>query len=322
MNFLVTGGAGFIGSHLVEKLLAEGHNVTVLDNLTTGKVHNLPNHPRLKLLSKGILNCCLEDFPDRFDGLAHLAATPSVTQSWQHPLATHENNLSATVAVLQLCQALEIPRLVFTSSAAVYGNPTQIPIVEDSPTNPISPYGLHKLMGEQYINLFVQQLGQQFGWSAANLRLFNVFGPRQDPNSPYSGVISIFMKMMQEQSPITIYGDGTQTRDFVYVQDVALALFKSLTVPLKAGSCITCNIGTGQSVSLLELVQNLHSCLPDWASDIRFQPARLGDIQHSLADISTAAFHLSFQPQWTLQSGLKHFVQELRRGSDLHLASS
>lgn len=307
MNFLITGGAGFIGSHVTEKLLTTGHSVTVVDNLATGSVQNLPNHPQLRWLSKDIFECRPTDFDDRFDGVAHLAATPSVTRSWENPLICHNNNISATVAVLQLCQNLKIPRLVFASSAAVYGNPQQVSIAESSSTAPISPYGLHKLVGEQYLNLFAQQ----FGWSAVNLRLFNVFGPRQDPSSPYSGVISIFIKAMQQSLPISIYGDGTQTRDFIYVQDVATAFVKALTVPLEAGACITCNVGTGQSVSLLELVQSLNHCFPDWASNIRFQPARLGDIQHSLADISKAAFYLSFQPEWTLQSGLKDFIKRL-----------
>lgn len=307
MNFLITGGAGFIGSHVTAKLLSEGHRVTVVDNLATGSVQNLPNHPQLRLLSKNIFDCRATDFPDRFDGIAHLAATPSVARSWEQPLSCHENNISATVAVLQLCQDLKISRLVFASSAAVYGNPKQVPISEDSLTAPISPYGLHKLVGEQYLTLFAQQRG----WSAVNLRLFNVFGLRQDPSSPYSGVISIFLKAMQQGSPISIYGDGTQTRDFVYVEDVATAFVKALTVPLASGSCITCNIGTGQSISLLDLVQSLDHCFPDQASKVQFQPARLGDIQHSLADISKAAFYLSFQPGWTLESGLKNFIEQL-----------
>lgn len=315
MNFLITGGAGFIGSHLAEKLLVEGHSVTVVDNLATGSMQNLPNHPQLRSLRKDILNCRADDFDDRFDGIAHLAATPSVARSWQEPLNCHNNNISATVAVLQLCQELEISRFVFASSAAVYGNPLQVPIAEDSSTIPISPYGLHKLVGEQYINLFMQQFGASLKWSAVNLRLFNVFGPRQDPSSPYSGVISIFMKAMQQGLPLSIYGDGTQTRDFVYVQDVATAFVQALTVPLAASSSVTCNVGTGTSFSLVELVETLTLCFPQWQANVRFQPARLGDIQHSLADISKANRYLNFEPQWTLQSGLKHFVEQVHNGS-------
>lgn len=230
MHFIVTGGAGFIGSHLTEQLLVEGHNVTVVDNFTTGSLKNLPEHPRLRLLPKNILECQLENFTQPIDGIAHLAATPSVTQSWCQPLESHHNNLSAMIAVLLLCQALNISKLVFASSAAVYGNKIQLPISEAQQTSPISPYGLQKLVSEQYANLFAQQLGLSF----VALRLFNVFGPRQDPKSPYSGVISIFTKAMQKGLPITIYGDGKQTRDFIYVKDVAVAFAKALTTPFLA----------------------------------------------------------------------------------------
>jgi UDP-glucose 4-epimerase len=307
MHFVVTGGAGFIGSHLTEQLLQEGHRVTVVDNLNTGKSRNLPKHPRLKLLLKNILECQPEDFTQPINGIAHLAATPSVTQSWDDPLEAHHNNLSAMVAVLLLCQALNIPKLVFASSAAVYGNKTQLPISEEQQTIPISPYGLQKLVSEQYANLFAQKLGISF----IALRLFNVFGPRQDSNSPYSGVISIFIKAMQKDLPITIYGDGEQTRDFIFVQDVADAFAKALTTPLPVGSCISCNVGTGQETSLLELVHNLKNSFPQWNSEILFAQARPGDIQHSQANISKISSLLNFKPQWSVASGTSTLVESL-----------
>lgn len=312
MNFLVTGGAGFIGSHVVEHLLAQGHSVIVVDNLTTGKTQNLPTHPQLKLILKDIRDCGANDFPMPIDGIAHLAATPSVAQSWLQPLAAHENNISATVAVIQLCQQLKIPRLVLTSSAAVYGNPSQIPISEAQLTAPISPYGLQKLVSEQYAGLF----SRQFGFSAVNLRLFNVFGPRQDPNSPYSGVISIFLKAMQQGLPISIYGDGTQTRDFVYVKDIANAFACALLAEIAPSTCLTFNIGTGKTVSLLELVSTLQTCFPDWNSGVTFHSLRTGDIQHSQADITQASTKLGFRPEWSIQDGLFHLVQHLVRHDD------
>lgn len=307
MHFLVTGGAGFIGSHVIEELLSLGCKVTVVDNLTTGNVHNLPNHLQLSIISKSTLSCCAKDFSDRFDGLVHLSATPSVTQSWQQPLAAHENNLSATVAVLQLCQSLKIPRLVFASSAAVYGNPNQVPIAENCATSPISPYGLQKLVSEQYIALF----SKQFGISSINLRLFNVFGPRQDPHSPYSGVISIFAKAMKDGLPIIIHGDGTQTRDFVYVKDVAAAFAKALTVPLESGSNLTCNLGTGKAISLMQLKDTLKTCFPEWQATTTLAPPRLGDIQDSQADITRAQVHLGFEPQFSLLDGLLALKESL-----------
>ena len=307
MHFIVTGGAGFIGSHLTEQLLSEGHSVTVVDNLATGRLQNLPDHPHLKFLQKNILACQPEDFTEQIDGIAHLAATPSVTESWLRPLEAHHNNLSAIVAVIELCQTLNIPKLVLASSAAVYGGQVSLPITEAQETSPISPYGLQKLVGEQYATLFAKQLGFSF----VGLRFFNVFGPRQVPSSPYSGVISIFVSAMQKGLPITIYGDGTQTRDFVYVKDVAIALTKALVYPLTSGIGLTCNIGTGQSISLLQLVNILKDCYPDWKSEIKFAPSRLGDIQHSQADITNATSLLGFTPHWSVESGMRLFVESL-----------
>lgn len=304
MHFIVTGGAGFIGSHVTEQLLSEGYNVTIVDNLTTGKRQNLPDHPRLKFLEKDISACQEEDFTQPIDGIAHLAATPSVTESWLHPLEAHHNNLSATISVMQLMQALKIPRLVFASSAAVYGNPIQVPVTEDHPTSPLSPYGLQKLVCEQYANLFAKS----FDFSFVALRMFNVFGSRQVPNSPYSGVISLFLAAMQQNLPITIYGDGTQTRDFVYVKDAAIAFTKALTFPLAPGLCLSCNLGTGKAINLLQLVDILKPYFPAWKSEIRFAPARHGDIQHSLADISKISSVLNFVPQRSLLSAMPFLV--------------
>lgn len=300
MHFIVTGGAGFIGSHVTEQLLDDGCSVTVVDNLTTGRLQNLPNHSRLQFLQKDVLTCQPSDFPEPIDGIAHLAATPSVTESWLQPLEVHHNNLSAMIVVLQLCQALNIPRLVFASSAAVYGRQECLPISEDRDTRPISPYGLQKLFSEQYASLFAKQLGFSF----VALRLFNVFGPRQVPNSQYSGVISIFVSAMQQGLPLTIYGDGTQTRDFIYVKDVAIAFAKALTF----NSCLTCNIGTGRSISLIQLVDTLRNCFPQWKSEIRFEPFRPGDVQQSQANISKASSTLGFTPHESVQTCL-HFIQ-------------
>lgn len=304
MHFIVTGGAGFIGSHVTEQLLAAGHRVTVVDNLTTGQVHNLPKHPDLKLISQDIAACQPGDFPEPIDGIAHLAATPSVTESWRQPLAAHNNNLSATIAVIELCQALQIPRLVFTSSAAVYGNPQALPIAELHPTAPISPYGLQKLVSEQYASLFAQQ----FGFSFVGLRLFNVFGPRQLPNSQYSGVISIFVELMRQNRSLTIYGDGSQTRDFIYVKDVAIAFSQALTASRPVGSNLICNVGTGYGLSLEQLINTLKDFYPQWSSEIKFESPRLGDIQHSVADISHAQQFLNFSPQWSIEAGLQELI--------------
>ncbi|NHC34890.1 NAD-dependent epimerase/dehydratase family protein [Scytonema millei] len=305
MRFIITGGAGFIGSHLIETLLTQGHEAIAVDNLISGKRQNLPQHPQLIFIQKDILACQPEDFPHPIDGIIHLAATPSVTESWLQPLVSHRNNLSATLAVIHLCQALKIPKLVFASSAAVYGKQRTLPIVETLTPIPISPYGLQKLTSEQYASLFAAQIGFSF----IGLRLFNAFGSRQIPNSPYSGAISIFVAAMQQGLPIAIYGDGTQTRDFIYVKDVAAAFTQAAIAPLEPGSTYICNIGTDNSISLNQLVEILKQCFPNWRSDIKYFPSRLGDIQHSQADISQANLLLNFQPQWSVASGMKDFVK-------------
>ena len=189
----------------------------------------------------------------------------------------------------------------------MYGNQIQLPISEERATSPISPYGLQKLVSEQYAQLFAQQLGLSF----IGLRLFNVFGPRQLPNSAYSGVISIFTKAMQESLPLTIYGDGTQSRDFIYVKDVANAFTKALTISLPRKFSQVCNVGTSQTTSLLELVDFLKNCFPKWNSDINFATARTGDIQHSQADISRLSSLLNFTPHWSVESGLRILVESL-----------
>ena len=311
MHYIVTGGAGFIGSHVTEQLLLEGNSVTVIDNLSTGKLENLPKHPRLKILQKDVSLCQPADFDYKIDGIAHLAATPSVTESWLQPLQVHHNNLSLMMNLIELCQCLKIPRLVFASSAAVYGKQTKMPISETYSNLPISPYGLQKLVCEQYASLFAKEINFSF----VGLRLFNVFGSRQLPNSQYSGVISIFAAALQQNLPLTIYGDGTQTRDFIYVKDVARAFQKALTASLTPGSCVSCNVGTGKSTTLLQLVDILKSCFPEWKSEIKFAPTRLGDIQHSQADISKISLLLNFSPCWSVESAMQLFVKSLKQHS-------
>ena len=308
MHFLVTGGAGFIGSHLVEALLVNHHNVTVVDNFSTGKQENLPNHPNLQIICKDISQLKPEEIASckpSFDGVAHLAATPSVQSSWSDPISAHHNNLSATLSVIGLCKELVIPRLVLASSAAVYGDRQKLPLNETQTTRPISPYGLQKLVSEQYLELFAKECG----FSSVSLRIFNAFGPRQSPTSPYSGVISIFIQRIIENLPISIYGNGLQTRDFVYVEDVAQAFLNSLTLTLVPGTSLVCNIGTQTETSLIQLVQIIKSCVPVSLSSIDYTDPRPGDIQHSMADISRASELLSFAPTWTVEAGLKKLVE-------------
>ncbi|WP_239651849.1 NAD-dependent epimerase/dehydratase family protein [Neosynechococcus sphagnicola] len=301
MHVLVTGGAGFIGSHLIEHLLAQGDQITVVDDCRTGNPHHLPQDPRLQWLDKDIVDCDPREFTPPIHGLVHLAATASVMSSWTQPLSCHHNNLSASLAVLQLCQALQIPRLVFASSAAVYGNPLQVPIPESHPIQPISPYGYHKYWSEQYAVLFAPQ----FNLSCVALRLFNVFGPRQSADSAYSGVISIFAQAMQQDLPITIYGDGSQSRDFVCVKDVAIAFRQALLTDLPVGNCQVINIGTGRQASLGEVVALLQTQFPQWSKSIDYAPPRRRGIFTSPRQISLEPqlfWAISPNGHWNLDS--------------------
>ncbi|AFY40375.1 UDP-glucose 4-epimerase [[Leptolyngbya] sp. PCC 7376] len=296
MNILVVGGAGFIGSHLVDLLIQNECDVTVVDNLATGNLKNLPEHPRLKFIYKDILECDLKDFPDSFDGVVHLVANASISASWEKPLSAHNANLSSTIKIIEFCKKLRIPRLVYASSAAVYGESKETPINERFEVNPLSPYGLQKLSGEKYGALFAKE----FGFSFVALRFFNVFGERQSPDSDYSGVISIFSNAMKSNLPITIYGDGRQTRDFIYVRDVARAIYKSLVVTLKVGSTSIINVGSGNQTSLLKLIDLLKRQFPDWQQEKIFKDPRIGDVLHSQADIAKASQELDFISKWPI----------------------
>ncbi|MFN0152123.1 MAG: NAD-dependent epimerase/dehydratase family protein [bacterium] len=308
MKILVVGGAGFIGSHLVEALLEEGAHVGVIDNFATGSRANLPAHSDLAILERDILAVNAADVRalghGAYDGVALLAAIPSVVASWEQPLAAHHSNLSATLATIALAREVSIPRLVFASSAAVYGDQSEIPVRETCIARPATPYGLQKLTGERYLEMF----SAHNGFSAIALRLFNVFGPRQSPSSPYAGVISLFADRMRDGKPITVFGDGKQTRDFIYVRDAAAAFVRALAPSTPAQRFAALNVGRRQEISLLELIDELAALFPAWPPDLRFEPRREGDIVRSCAEITRARELLGWAPRWSLEDGLRAFV--------------
>jgi UDP-glucose 4-epimerase len=304
MHYLVVGGAGFIGSHVTEVILMNGHLVTVVDNLTTGKLANLPKHPALKFINQDIMSPQFSTLlPSQVDGIIHLAATPSVTESWNNSIMAHHNNLSATLSVIELCQKLKAKRLVFASSAAVYGLSQDLPLSEDQNCQPISPYGLQKLTSERYGALFA--LEREF--SFVSLRLFNVYGDRQCCDSPYSSVIPKFIYSMKNNLPILITGDGKQTRDFVDVKDVANAFVQALTIDLEIGTTLILNIGTGKTHSILEILDLLKARFPENRSKFYFTKSRSGDINCSQANIYQASKHLLFKPTFSLYSYIKNY---------------
>jgi UDP-glucose 4-epimerase len=298
---LVTGGAGFIGSHLTSALLAEGCSVSVLDNLSTGRLSNLAKVKNKILFHQGdirdpeIVNQAVAGCGAIF----HLAAMVSVPQTIENPLESALINDVGTLYVLEAARRTRAKRIVFISSSAVYGDDPQLPKKEDMNPKPLSPYAVQKLSGEYYALLY----HELYGIKTTSLRLFNVFGPRQDPSSPYSGVISIFMSRALSKTPPSIYGDGTQSRDFVYVKDVVKASLLAASADNVAG--ISINVGTGKSVDINQLWEMICQ-MNGLEIEPQYAAPRPGDIPASVADIQRAESLLGFKPQYLFAQGLEH----------------
>lgn len=307
MNVLITGGAGFIGSHLVEHMLAAGNAVRVLDNLSTGKRENLPTHSRLEFVpgdirDRGLVLDCARDV----QAIIHLAAVASVQASVDDPTGTHAANFDGTLHLLEAARQRHVRRFLYASSAAVYGDNTRLPLVEEEILNPLSPYAADKLAGEYYLRFY----HAKFGVETTAFRFFNIFGPRQDPSSPYSGVISIFIERVSRGEPVTVFGDGRQTRDFVYVGDLVKLLMQALARTEAVGQVI--NVGRGMQCSLLELLEALEK-LTGKPVERRFEAARLGDIVHSCADISRLVRLLGKAPDTDIATGLGAILRHRNR---------
>lgn len=305
---LVTGGAGFIGSNLVDALLSEGNAVRVLDNLSTGYLSNLVNAKKFgknfKFIHGDILSPRMVD--NAMQGVncvIHLAAQVSVQNSLRYPVHSAELNINGFLNVLEAAKSHKVPRVIYASSAAVYGHPREIPLSEDSPTDPISPYGLEKLVNEQYARLYENL----YGISCLGFRFFNVYGPRQDPKSAYSGVISKFIEKIDKGQPISIFGDGKQTRDFVYVGDVAKACLQATKNSVTGVLCV----GTGKSVNLLELVSGIEKVTGNSAEVIYTAPV-VGDIQESAMSPAKLQEKIQFLPSIGLNEGLNYLWDSMK----------
>ena len=306
-KYLVTGAAGFIGSNIVEELVARGAEVRALDNLSTGKASNLaPFMDRIQFV-EGDLNDSelLGKVVRGVDFVLHQAALPSVPRSMADPLKSHEANATGTLKLLIAARDEGVKRLVYASSSSVYGNSPTLPKKEDMPTQPLSPYAVNKLAAEQYCRVFSRVLGLP----AVALRYFNVFGPRQDPKSQYAAVIPAFIaSVMMGESP-TIYGDGTQTRDFTYVQNVVQANLLACETDKADGEAI--NIACGERTSLLDLLGEINRLLGTNIEPI-FQPGRAGDVKDSLADISKARELMGYTPVASFSEGLAATVRSMQ----------
>lgn len=301
MDCLVTGGAGFIGSHLTEALLSAGHRVRVLDDLSSGAMKNLrgvEGHGALSFIEGDVRDMtCVDQAVDGVDAVFHLAALVSVPLSVEAPVRCHAVNGTGTVHVLDAAMRHKVGRVLFTSSAAVYGDVQSLPVAEDCPPSPLSPYALDKWYGEEAARLM-----QRSSEAAVTVfRLFNVYGSRQDPHSPYSGVISVFMNALENGKAPVIFGDGEQTRDFVHVSDVVQGFLLALDQRATGFECF--NLAGGSRTSIAEL-WNTAAGLKGLSIPPRFEAARGGDILHSCADISRIREALGYQQKVGLAKGL------------------
>jgi nucleoside-diphosphate-sugar epimerase len=304
--YLVTGGAGFIGSHLTEELARHGHHVRVVDSLVTGKRRNLDHVNGLEFIHGDLADLDVARAAvDGVEFVLHQAAIPSVPRSVKDPVTSNEANITSSLNILVAARDAGVKRLVYAGSSSAYGDTPTLPKHEEMPTHPLSPYALQKLVGEQYCRLFTRL----YGFETVTTRYFNVFGPRQDPGSPYSGVISLFSTALLEGRQPVIYGDGEQTRDFTYVANVVDGVMRAAEAPNVAGEVI--NLATGGRVSLKELLRVMNRICGTNLEAV-FQPPRAGDVRDSQADISKAEALIGYKPTVPFEEGLRRTLEWCR----------
>src|ERR1700688_3212891 len=301
MRYLVTGGAGFIGSNTVDELVRRGHDVVVLDDLSAGKAENLAQvKSKIKLLQESITNLnALREACRGADCVIHLAAQTSVPRSVKDPIETNLINVNGTLNVLVAARDAKVKRVVFACSCAVYGKTSVLPIQESASLAPVSPYGVSKQVGEAYGRVFQEMYGLEF----VSLRYFNVFGPRQDPGSAYSGVLSLFNQAVLDGTQPVVYGDGEHSRDFTYVGNVVEANLLACEAKRAAGLAI--NIGTGSRYTLNQTLALLEK-ITGRPAKAKYVSPREGDIRDSQADITLARDVLGYNPRIGFEEGLKH----------------
>ena len=305
-TYLVTGGAGFIGSHLTEELVRRGHTVRVADSLVTGKKRNLDHIPNVDFREGDLAELSFaQNVAQGCDYVLHQAAIPSVPRSVKDPITSNRANVDATLNMLVAARDAGVKRLVFAGSSSAYGDTPTLPKHEEMPTNPLSPYALQKVIGEQYLQMFTKL----YGLETVSIRYFNVFGPRQDPTSPYSGVISVFATALLENRSPTIYGDGGQTRDFTYVANVVDGVLRACEAPGANAQVI--NVATSGRISLNDLFKEMKKIVGATVEPT-YGPPRAGDVRDSQADIRKAKTLLGYEPLVSFEEGLKRTIEWYR----------
>jgi nucleoside-diphosphate-sugar epimerase len=305
-RYLVTGGAGFIGSHLAEELTRRGAAVRVVDSLITGKRANLDHVKGVEFVEGDLADLSVaKRAVEGCTFVLHQAAIPSVPRSVEDPITSNRANIDSTLNILVAARDAGVKRVVYAGSSSAYGNAATLPKHEQMPTGPLSPYALQKLVGEQYMQLFTTL----YGLETVTIRYFNVFGPRQDPSSAYSGVISVFISALADGRRPTIHGDGEQTRDFTYVANVVDGVLRACEAPEASGEVI--NVATGGRISLNELFQTVRALTGSSLEPI-YGPERAGDVRDSQADITKARELLGYTPTVTLEEGLKRTLEWYR----------
>jgi nucleoside-diphosphate-sugar epimerase len=301
--YLVTGGAGFIGSHMVEALRRRGDRVRVVDSLVTGKRSNLAHIADVEFLEGDLADQAIaRQAVDGVEYVLHQAAIPSVPRSVEDPLTSNRANIDATLSLLVAARDAGVKRVVYAGSSSAYGNAAALPKQEDMATGPLSPYALQKLVGEQYMQMFTEL----YGLSTVTIRYFNVFGPRQDPSSAYSGVISLFIRYLVEGRAPTIHGDGEQTRDFTFVTNVVDGALRASQAGAQVSGKVI-NVATSSRISLNDLFRTIKGITGATVEPV-YGPPRAGDVRDSLADITRARELLGYTPAVGLEEGLRQTV--------------
>jgi UDP-glucose 4-epimerase len=309
MRILVTGGAGFIGSHMADRLVADGHEAVVYDNLTTGLRENVPAAARFVKGDVSQIHELDRAFSGGLDAVFHIAGQVSLIRSYSDPVVDLRTNVQGTLNILTLCVKHRVPRLLYASSMTVYSSNASLPTAEDSPCEPASYYGITKHAGERYVHVTAERRDLDFPFQITAFRMYNVYGPRQALNNPYQGVLGIFLGNLMRGEPITIFGDGEQSRDFIYIRDIVDAWAGALKNPASYGKSI--NLGSGKRLSINCVADAVLSAFERTRADhpVNYAPGRSGEQQHVEADVTLARQLLGWQPRVSFETGLAETLQ-------------